>query len=68
MHSVPSDGPASNESLLSAADMAYDTRSGGKTVTLAKRKEKGPSGVEWDEQSVEVQYPKIAAYYKTSRV
>lgn len=67
MHGVPNDGTASNESLSSAADMAYDTRSGGKTMKLAKRKEKGPLGVEWDEEKVEAQYPAIAAYYSKQR-
>lgn len=67
MHAIPSDGSASNESLHSAADIAHDIRSGGKSMTLAKRKEKGPSGKEWDEKNVEAAYPRIAAYYQTHK-
>lgn len=61
---VPADGIAENEGLLFAAFEAYDIRSGGKEMALRERKDKPPSGEEWDETDVIEKYPEIANYYK----
>ena len=63
MRSVPKDGDVYAEGLLSAADTAYNIRGGGKAMTIRQRKDKEPTGTEWDEDKVEEIYPRVTEYY-----